>query len=289
MSLPTLLGPHQFLARKSFVELNARERAQALLDEGSYRELLGPFERLESPWLLMQGVVPQADDGLIVARGKIGGKDSVILAIEGQFQGGGIGEVSGAKIAAALDLALEDAKKGHPVQVVLLLETGGVRLQEANLGLEAIAEINSSLIALRQHVPVVGVIAGMVGCFGGMSISASLCSYLIMTREARLGLNGPEVIEEQSGIEEFDSKDRQLIWGVNGGEQRHATGFADYLAEDDVEAIKGCIVEAFGRGIPTTHRSEQVDDYLKRLAAIDVSHQLESSEVRKLWSKGQNL
>jgi malonate decarboxylase beta subunit len=289
MSLPTLLGPHQFLARKSFVELNARERAQALLDEGSYRELLGPFERLESPWLLMQGVVPQADDGLIVARGEIGGKDSVILAIEGQFQGGGIGEVSGAKIAAALDLALEDAKKGHPVQVVLLLETGGVRLQEANLGLEAIAEINSSLIALRQHVPVVGVIAGMVGCFGGMSISASLCSYLIMTREARLGLNGPEVIEEQSGIEEFDSKDRQLIWGVNGGEQRHATGFADYLAEDDVEAIKGCIIEAFGRGIPTTHRSEQVDDYLKRLAAIDVSRQLESSEVRKLWSKGENL
>jgi malonate decarboxylase beta subunit len=289
MNQPTLLGPQLFLTRKSFVELYGRERAKALLDEGSYRELLGPFERLESPWLLMQGVVPQADDGLIVARGKIGGTDSVILAIEGQFQGGGIGEVSGAKIAAALDLALEDAKKGHPVQVVLLLETGGVRLQEANLGLEAIAEINSSLIALRRHVPVVGVIAGMVGCFGGMSISASLCSYLIMTREARLGLNGPEVIEEQSGIEEFDSKDRQLIWGVNGGEQRHATGFADYLAEDDVEAIKGCIVEAFGRGIPTTHRSEQVDDYLKRLAAIDVSRQLESSEVRKLWSQGGNL
>jgi malonate decarboxylase beta subunit len=287
MSQPTLLGAQQFLARKSFVELNARERAQALFDEGSYRELLGPFERLESPWLLMQGVVPQADDGSIVARGKIDGTDSVILAIEGQFQGGSIGEVSGAKIAAALDLALEDAKKGHPVQVVLLLETGGVRLQEANLGLEAIAEINSSLIALRQHLPVVGVIAGMVGCFGGMSISASLCSYLIMTRQARLGLNGPEVIEEQSGIEEFDSKDRQLIWGVTGGEQRHATGFADYLVEDDVEAIKACIVEAFSRGVPTTHRSEQVDHYLKLLAAIDVSHQLENSEVRKLWSKGE--
>ena len=285
----TLLDPRQFLARKSFIELYARERAQALLDEGTYRELLGPFERLISPWLLMQGVVPEFDDGTIVARGKIGGRDSVILAIEGQFQGGGIGEVSGAKIAAALDLALEDTKCGQPVQVVLLLETGGVRLQEANLGLEVIAEINSSLLALRQHVPVVGVIAGMIGCFGGMSITASLCSYLIMTREARLGLNGPEVIEEQSGIEEFDSKDRQLIWGVNGGEQRHATGFADYLAEDDVEAIKGCIIEAFGRGIPTTHRSEQVDDYLKRLAAIDVSHQLESSAVRKLWSKGENL
>ena len=289
MSQATLLDPQQFLARRSFIELHARERAQALLDEGSYRELLGPFERLKSPWLLMQSVVPESDDGSIVARGKIDGKDSVILAIEGQFQGGGIGEVSGAKIAAALDLALEDAKSGRSVQVVLLLETGGVRLQEANLGLAVIAEINSSLVALRQHVPVVGVIAGMIGCFGGMSITASLCSYLIMTREARLGLNGPEVIEEQSGIEEFDSKDRQLVWGVNGGEQRYATGFADYLVEDDVEAIRKCISEAFSRGIPATHRSEQVDDYLERLAAIDVSHQLPSSEVRKLWSKGKQL
>jgi malonate decarboxylase beta subunit len=128
----------------------------------------------------------------------------------------------------------------------------------------------------------------MVGCFGGMSITASLCSYLIMTREARLGLNGPEVIEEQSGIEEFDSKDRQLIWAINGGEQRHATGFADDLVEDDVEAIKKRIIEAFGRGIPSRHRSEQVDEYLKRLAAIDVSHQLESSEVRELWAKGEH-
>jgi len=289
MSRATLLDSRQFLARKSFIELNARERAQALMDQGTFRELLGPFDRLESPWLPMQGVVPQADDGLIVARGRIGGKDSVILAIEGRFQGGSAGEVSGAKMTAALDLAHEDGEKGRPIQVVLLLETGGVRLQEANLGLEAIAEINSSLVALRQHVPVIGVIAGMVGCFGGMSITASLCSYLIMTREARLGLNGPEVIEEIAGIEEFDARDRQFIWGVTGGEQRHATGFADDLVEDDVEAVKKCIIEAFGLGIPSKHRSEQVDDYLKRLAAIDVSDQLECSAVRKLEWKKESL
>jgi malonate decarboxylase beta subunit len=288
MSRATLLDPERFLARKSFIELNARERTQSLLDDGTYRELLGPFERLESPWLLIQDVVPQADDGLIVARGKIAGKDTVILAIEGQFQGGSAGEVSGAKMTAALDLAHQDAKNGRPIQVILLLETGGVRLQEANLGLEAIAEINSSLMTLRRHAAIVCVIAGMVGCFGGMSITASLCSYLIMTREARLGLNGPEVIEEMSGIDEFDARDRQLIWGVTGGEQRHATGFADYLVEDDVEAIKQCIIEAFNRGVPSRHRSEQVHGYLRHLAAIDVSHQLEVNEVRKLWSKREN-
>jgi Acetyl-CoA carboxylase beta subunit len=135
-----------------------------LLDEGTFHELLGLYERLESQWLLVQDVMPQSDDGLVIARGQIGRKESVV-AIEGHFQGGGSGEGSGAKIDATLGLALEDAKKGQPIQVVLMLETGGVRLQESNLGLEAIAEINSSLIALRQYVPVVGVIAGLVGCF----------------------------------------------------------------------------------------------------------------------------
>jgi malonate decarboxylase beta subunit len=283
------LDSERFLRRKSFIELRARERALALLDDGTFRELLGPFDRLESPWLSEQGVVPQTDDGLIVARGTLAGRDSAVLAIEGQFQGGSIGEVSGAKMAAALDLAHADAERGRPVQVVLLLETGGVRLQEANLGLEAIAEINSSLLALRKYVPVVGVISGMVGCFGGMSITAGLCSYLIMTRAGRLGLNGPEVIEEQAGVEEFDSKDRQLIWAVNGGEQRYATGFADDLVEDDVELIRQRVIEAFGRGLPSRHRSEQVEGYLKRLAAIDVTDQLESGEVRRLWSRGENL
>jgi malonate decarboxylase beta subunit len=280
------LDPERFLRGKSFIELDARQRAQALLDGGTYRELLGPFDRLESPWLPAQGVVPQADDGLIVARGTLAGKESAVLAIEGQFQGGSIGEVSGAKIAAVLELALEDAERGRPVQVALLLETGGVRLQEANLGLEAIAEINSALVALRRHIPIVGVISGMVGCFGGMSITAALCSYLIMTRAGRLGLNGPEVIEEQSGIEEFDSKDRQLVWAVNGGEQRYATGFVDDLVEDDVEVIRQRVIEAFGRGLPPQHRSLQVERYLARLATIDVTNQLESEEVRRLWSTG---
>jgi malonate decarboxylase beta subunit len=273
--------PRAFLSRKSIVELSARERVQALLDIDTFHELLGPFERLDSPWLGMQGIVPQSDDGVVVARGKIGGINSVVIGIEGKFQGGSIGEVSGAKIAGALDLAREDAEQGRPVHAVLLFETGGVRLQEANLGLEAIAEINSSLLELREHVPVVGVIAGMVGCFGGMAITASLCSYLIMTRQGRFALNGPEVIEEQSGIEEFDSRNRRLIWSVTGGEQRYLTKFADYLADDDVGDVQRFILDAFGRGVPATHRSEQVDYYLDWLSGINVSRQLESSDVRK--------
>ena len=119
----------------SFIELSARERARALLDAGTFRELLGPFDRIESPWLPMQGIVCQADDGVVIARGTIDGEPAVVAAIESAFQGGSIGEVSGSKIAGALELALRDCERGTIVRPVVLFETGGVRLQEANLGL----------------------------------------------------------------------------------------------------------------------------------------------------------
>jgi malonate decarboxylase beta subunit len=253
----------------SFIELPARERARALLDADTFRELLGPFDRIESPWLPLQGIVCQADDGCVIARGTIDGEPAVVAAIESAFQGGSIGEVSGSKIAAALELALRDCERGKPVRPVVLFETGGVRLQEANLGLAVIAEIQAAIVALRRHVPVVGVISGMVGCFGGMSLAAALCSYLVVTKQGRLGMNGPEVIEQEAGIDELDSSDRRHVWQLIGGEQRALTGFADALVEDDPDALRRAVQRAFAQGVPAAHRTEQVDTYLDGLAQMD--------------------
>ncbi|MBV8296753.1 MAG: biotin-independent malonate decarboxylase subunit beta [Acidimicrobiia bacterium] len=278
----------RFLKRRSFIEIPARDRAKALLDAGSFRELLGPFDRLHSPWLPMQDIVPEEDDGVIVARGRIDGQSAVVAAIEGTFQGGSMGEVAGTKIACALELARQDHEQGISTRPVLLLETGGVRLQEANLGLAVIAEIQAAIVALRRHVPVVGVIAGMVGCFGGMSLAAALCSHLIVTRQARLGMNGPEVIEQEAGINELDASDRRLIWSLIGGEQRHAVGLADALVEDDADAIITAVREAFRRGLPKQHRSQQVKLFLERLASIDPSEPLDGQALRALWGKGES-
>ena len=162
----------------------------------------------------------------------------VVIGIEQKFQGGAIGEVSGTKFATALSLAAADNRGGTPTSAVLLLETGGVRLQEANLGLATVAEICAALLELREHRPVVGVIAGRLGSFGGVSIAAGLCSALVMTSEARLGLNGPEVIESEAGINELDSSDHAEVWALTGGIQRTRTGLADTLVADDVEQIR---------------------------------------------------
>jgi malonate decarboxylase beta subunit len=132
----------------------------------------------------MQGVTPQADDGCVVMKGKIAGQATVVVALKNAFQGGSMGEVSGAKLSAVLDLACADNEKGLRTNAVMLLETGGVRLQEANLGLALIAEIMASILALRKHAPVICVTAGAVGCFGGMSLAAGLSSYVVFTREA---------------------------------------------------------------------------------------------------------
>ena len=269
-----------------FIELSARERAKGLLDAGTYRELLGPFEYIMSPWLEPQGIVPAADDGMVVAKGTIGGKPSVVIAIEGTFQGGSMGEVSGAKMAAALELAAEDNRKGIPTQAVLCLETGGVRLQEANLGLAAIADIHAAIVDLRRTVPVIGIVAGTVGCFGGMSIAAALCSYLIVTREARLGLNGPQVIEQEAGIDEYDSRNRPFIWSLTGGEARARNGFVDTLVDDSLAAVKAAIVECMEKGKPASLRNERYDEFLTRLNSFDTRQQASAELTAELFAKG---
>ncbi|HEV2285250.1 MAG TPA: biotin-independent malonate decarboxylase subunit beta [Steroidobacteraceae bacterium] len=275
----------RFLARDSFIELTARERAVRVLDAGSFRELAGPFDRLTSPWLPLQDIVTQADDGVVIARGTLEGHAAVVASIEGAYQGGSIGEVSGAKLAGALELALRDAGRGRPVRPVLLLETGGVRLQEANLGLAAIAEVHAAIVALRRHVPVVAVVAGAVGCFGGMSLAAALASHLIVTRQARLGMNGPEVIEQEGGLAELDALDRARIWSLMGGEQRYATGFADALVEDDAAAIGAAVRSAFASAAGGAPRSERVASLSARLAAIDAAHPPEPAALRALWAR----
>ena len=275
------------LAKQSFIELSARERAKALLDEQSFRELLDPFARMMSPWLPKQNIVPQADDGVVVAKGTLQQKPVVIISIEGIFQGGSLGEVGGAKIAGALELAAEDNRKGIPTAAILLLETGGVRLQEANLGLAAIAEIQAAIVALRQYQPVVAVIAGSVGCFGGMSIAAALCSYLIMTQEGRLGLNGPQVIEQEAGVQEYDSKDRPFIWSITGGQQRAASGLVDAYVEDDRQQIKQQILQYLAQGLPDLHRSSNYDFYLNHLQGVDTTTQATPLQVRTLYQGEQ--
>ena len=274
------------MMKNSFVELNGRQRAFSLLDENTGREIVGPEFDFISPHLEPQNIVPESDDGVIVVKGKLDGKAAVIISIEGSFQGGGIGEVSGAKIVAALEKTLEDNKNGIKEYPVIVLDTGGVRLQEANYGLLSISEIQNVVIAIKEYVPVIGIVPGRVGSFGGMSITSAILSYLITTPKARIALNGPEVIEQEAGVREFDSSDKNLIWDTLGTRQRVETGIADEVVDDDVSAIKDAINNAIEQN-KDAHRTDQADFYLSLLDEIDFAQPLNTKQYRDLYSKNK--
>ena len=270
--------------KNSFVELNARDRVNALLDNG--HELIDLFDQLIAPSLLAQGIVPESDDGIVVSRGTIAGKQALVIAMEGKFQGGGIGEVSGAKIVSAFEHALEENKKGNEIFPIIVLDTGGVRLQEANYGLLSISEIGNMIIALKEYVPVIGLVPGRVGSFGGMSITSALMSYLIATKKARVGLNGPEVIEQEAGVREFDSSDKDLIWNTLGSRQRVESKIIDELVTDSVESIKEAVVAAINER-KDTHRSESSEFYLSLLDSLDLSKPMTIAEYNEAIAKHQ--
>ncbi len=271
----------------SFVELNGRERAKVLLDKNTGKEIVGPFDNIISPHLEPQGIVPESDDGIIIIKGKLAGKPVVIISIEGSFQGGGIGEVSGAKIVATLEKVLKDNKIGKTIYPILILDTGGVRLQEANYGLLSISEIQNVIIALKKYVPVVGIIPGIVGSFGGMSITAAILSYLITTPKARIGLNGPEVIEQEAGPREFDSSDKNLIWDTLGTRQRLKTGLVDEVVEDSINKIKNSLNSAIEKR-KEARRTDQSNFYLSLLDKIDFTKPLTTTSYQNLYKSIKN-
>jgi malonate decarboxylase beta subunit len=94
------------------------------------------------------------------------------------------------------------------------------------------------------------------------------------------------VIEQESGIDEFDASDRGLIWAIHGGEQRVAMGVADELVLDDVEKIAAAVHRYVKVGLPQVHRSQQVKLYRRRIAALDTSGQIDPLTLRQTWSRG---
>ena len=230
--------------RLSWYEASARQRVDALLDAGTFDEFVGPAERRMSPHLPLFDLPRAFDDGIVVGRGRLDGQPVLVAAQEGRFMGGAFGEVHGAKLVGLLRAAVSE----RPAAVLILFDTGGVRLQEANAGETAIAEAMRAIVDARTAgVPVVGLIGGRAGCYGGGGLIAATCSRLAVSESGRISVSGPEVIETNRGAEEFDSRDRALVWRTMGGKHRRLTGGADAFCADTVAAFRDAARDLIGR------------------------------------------
>jgi malonate decarboxylase beta subunit len=236
------------IQQEKFSEANARERAMGMVDKGTFTELLGPKIRMTSPHLPLLGEAVSFDDGIVTGLGMVDKRPIFFISQEPRFIGGAIGEVSGAKMVGAMKLALnsyEKIKKYYPDSyhqrlpaIVISFDTGGVRLHEANAGLLAHAEIMDLLQDARGKVPVISIIGGKVGCFGGMGFVAAATDVIIMNERGRLGLTGPEVIEQEIGKAEYDASDRALIYRTTGGKHKYIMHDCNFLIDDNLEAFR---------------------------------------------------
>ncbi|MQA40831.1 biotin-independent malonate decarboxylase subunit beta [Rugamonas aquatica] len=225
----------------SYQEATARERLQQLFDPDSFEEFLPPSERVVSPHLGQLNAPVAFDDGVAVGRAKLGGVTIYAAAQEGGFMGGAVGEVHGAKLVGLLRRAVRD----QATAVVLLVESGGVRLHEANAGLIAVSEVMRALLDARAAgIPVIVLVGGSNGAFGGMGIVSRCANVVVMSEEGRLAMSGPEVIETASGVEEFDSRDRALVWRTSGGKHRYLMGDCQRIVADDIAAFRAAARDA---------------------------------------------
>ena len=255
-------------ARISFAECSARERIALLFDAGSFVEWLPPATRVMSPHLAQLGVPSAFDDGVAIGTARLDGHSVFVAAQEGEFMGGGVGEVHGAKLTGLLKRAQRD----RPDAVVLLAESGGVRLHEANAGLIAVSEVMRALLDVRNAgIPVIVLIGGANGCFGGMGLVARCADHIVMSDIGRLAMSGPEVIEASHGVEEFDSRDRALVWRTTGGKHRYLTGDCDQLVDDDIAAFRGAAVRALAAARPLDAASLEAEHALLAQRLIDAA------------------
>ena len=261
----------------SFAECSARERVALLLDDASFEEWLPPSARVMSPHLAQLGVPSAFDDGVVIGRGLLAGQSVFIAAQEGEFMGGGVGEVHGAKLVGLMQRALRD----RPAAVLLLAESGGVRLHEANAGLIAVSEVMRALLDVRAAgIPVVVLIGGANGCFGGMGIVARCADRVVMSDNGRLAMSGPEVIEASNGVEEFDSRDRALVWRTTGGKHRFLSGDCDVLVDDDVQAFRDAAIASLTQANAVTLESLEREHALLATRLHDAP---EGADAVALW------
>lgn len=284
------------MQEQSFFESTARQRAVSLADEGTFTELLSPIDKMTSPHLPILGEAVSFDDGVVTGVAKIGKRTVFIISQEGRFIGGAVGEVHGAKMAAAFRLAqqvYEKTVRKYPDDyaertpaVIISFETGGVRLHEANAGLLAHAEVMEQIQHCRGRIPVIGLVGSKVGCFGGMGFVAVSTDLVIMSPLGRIGLTGPEVIEEAMGKKEFDASDKGLIYRITGGKHKYIMGDAAYLVEDSVGAFREQICQVLDMSYEeiVSHRSIGSRSLVEeQLELVRLAAQLNPKDAADVW------
>ena len=193
--------------------MTARERIEALLDEGSFVEI-GAFISARD--------METAADGVITGYGSIDSRLVYVYSQDVTVLGGAMGEMYANKINKIVDMA---AKMGAPV--IGMLDSNGVRLSDGPRVQRAMGRVLSAFANISGVVPNISIVFG--NCAGGSAIAAAMSDFVIMNaKSGKLFVTGPDIIEATEGAApEVDAKG-----SVN------KNGNAHFIGESDSECIE---------------------------------------------------
>lgn len=187
----------------------ASQRITALLDENSFVEIGGLVTARSTDFNLKQTETPS--DGVITGYGVIDGNLVYVYSQDASVLNGTVGEMHAKKIANLYNLAL---KMGAPV--IGLIDSAGLRLQEATDALNAFGEIYMSQVKASGVIPQITAVFGT--CGGGLALIPTLTDFTFMEgSKAKLFVNAPNALDGNvitkcdTSAADFQSKEAGIV------------------------------------------------------------------------------
>ncbi len=193
----------------------ASQRIQALLDDNSFVEIGGLITARATDFNMNPSETPS--DGCVTGYGVINGKAVYVYSQDASVLNGTIGEMHAKKIANIYDLAM---KTGAPV--IGLIDSAGLRLQEATDALNAFGTIYMKQAMASGVIPQISAVLG--NCGGGLALFPTLTDFTFMEENnGKLFVNAPNALDGNTA-EKCNTASAQF--------QSEESGIVDVVADE---------------------------------------------------------
>jgi len=183
-------------------------RIERILDSGTFKAL---SEKNKS--------------GMLAAHGTVSGVAVTVFACDATIQGGAMGN-DGAKVICG---AYEYARKNN-TPIVGIWHSGGARLREGVLSLDAFGRVFQAMIQASGKIPQFSLVVGPAA--GGGAYGPSLTDVVVLAPEGRIFVTGPDVVRSVTG----ENVDMARL----GGPEPHGrrSGVVHIVAETEIESYE---------------------------------------------------
>ena len=217
-------GEERIAKQHASGKLTARERMEALFDDGTFVEINDQITSRSTDFGMDKK--KKTGDGVVTGYGYIHGRIAFASSQDFTVGGGSLGEAHAMKICHAMDKAME-----MKAPFISINDSGGARIEEGIDSLSGYADIFYRNTIASGVIPQISVIMGP--CAGGACYSPAITDYIFMTDYSQMYITGPAVVKSVTG-EVITSADL-------GGAAVHSStsGVAHFVYPDDLSCLNG--------------------------------------------------